>query len=95
MRRLRPSACSLPWRRCEQLPFQRKAAGILVNLEVEEVDAEYARAVAAGLKIHVSLRDEPFGQRHFITEDPNGVAFDVIKPIPLSPEFAKQFAAAP
>ena len=30
-----------------------------------------------------------------ITEDPNGVAFDVIKPIPLSPEFAKQFAAAP
>ena len=74
-------------------PFQRKAAGILVNFEVEDVDAEYARAVAAGLKIHVSLRDEPFGQRHFITEDPNGIAIDVIKPIPLSPEFARQFAA--
>ena len=73
-------------------PFRRKAAGILVNFEVEAVDAEYARAVAAGLKIHVSLRDEPFGQRHFITEDPNGVAIDVIKPIPLSPEFVRQFA---
>ena len=40
-------------------PFQRKAAGLLVNLEVEDVDAEYAKAVAAGLKIHVTLRDEP------------------------------------
>ena len=72
-------------------PFQRKAQGLLVNFEVEDVDAEYERAVAAGLKIHVTLRDEPFGQRHFITEDPNGVAIDVIKPIPLSPEYAAQF----
>ncbi len=72
-------------------PFRRKAAGILVNLEVEDVDAEYERAVAAGLKIHLALRDEPFGQRHFITEDPNGVAIDVIKPIPPSAEFAAQF----
>ncbi|TIL77909.1 MAG: glyoxalase, partial [Mesorhizobium sp.] len=38
-----------------------------------------------------SLRDEPFGQRHFITSDPNGVLIDVIKPIPLSPEFQAQF----
>ena len=43
------------------------------------------------LKIHVTLRDEPFGQRHFITEDPNGVAIDVIKPIPPTPEYAAQF----
>jgi len=72
-------------------PFQRKAQGLLVNFEVEDVDAEYERAVAAGLKIHVTLRDEPFGQRHFITEDPNGVAIDVIKPIPPAPEYAAQF----
>ena len=74
-------------------PFQRKAQGLLVNFEVEDVDAEYERAVAAGLKIHVTLRDEPFGQRHFITEDPNGVAIDVIKPIPPTPEYAAQFTA--
>ena len=36
--------------------------------------------------------DEPFGQRHFITADPNGVMIDVIKPIPPSAEFAAQYA---
>jgi uncharacterized glyoxalase superfamily protein PhnB len=73
-------------------PFRKKAAGILVNFEVDDVDAEYERARAAGLKIHLTLRDEPFGQRHFITEDPNGVAIDVIKPIPPSAEFAALYA---
>lgn len=73
--------------------FRKSAAGILINFEVEDVDTEYERAAAAGLKIHLTLRDEPFGQRHFITEDPNGVAIDVIQPIPPSPEFAKLYEA--
>ncbi len=73
-------------------PFRKKAAGMIVNFEVEDVDTLYAKAQAEGLKIHLALRDEPFGQRHFITEDPNGIAIDVIKPIPPSPEFAKQYA---
>ncbi|TJV16034.1 MAG: glyoxalase, partial [Mesorhizobium sp.] len=38
-----------------------------------------------------TLRDEAFGQRHFITKDPNGVLIDVIKPIPPSAEFLEQF----
>lgn len=38
--------------------------------------------------------DEPFGQRHFITKDPNGVLIDVIKPIRPSEEFLAQFAAS-
>lgn len=73
-------------------PFRKTAAGLLVNFEVEDVDALYAKAEAEGLKIHLTLRDEPWGQRHFITEDPNGIAIDVIKPIPPSAEFAKQYA---
>lgn len=73
-------------------PFRKKASGVLVNVEVDDVDALYAQAQAAGLKIHLQLRDEPFGQRHFITEDPNGIAIDVIKPIPPSAEFATQYA---
>lgn len=70
----------------------RPVGGLLLNFEVEDVDAEYARARAAGLPIHLALRDEDFGQRHFITADPNGVMIDVIKPIPPSPEFAAQYA---
>ena len=39
-----------------------------------------------------TLRDEPFGQRHFMTHDPNGIYIDVIKPIPPSSEFLAQFS---
>lgn len=68
------------------------AAGLLLNFEVEDVDRIYASARQAGLPILLELKDEPFGQRHFITEDPNGVMIDVIKPIPPSPEFLAQFS---
>lgn len=70
-----------------------RTSGLLINFEVRDSDAVYERIVAAGLPILCPLRDEPFGQRHFITRDPNGVLIDVIKPIPLSPEFQAQFAA--
>lgn len=69
-----------------------RASGLILNFEVEDVDAEFARVEAAGLPVLLTLRDEPFGQRHFITVDPNGVLIDVIKPIPPSPEFAAQYA---
>ena len=52
-----------------------------------------ARCVEAGLPILRSLRDEEFGQRHFITADPGGVMIDVIKPIPPSGDFAAQYQA--
>lgn len=66
-----------------------RATGLLLNFEVEDPDAEYARLKAAGLPILLALRDEAFGQRHFITADPNGVLIDVIKPIPATGEFAQ------
>jgi catechol 2,3-dioxygenase-like lactoylglutathione lyase family enzyme len=69
-----------------------RTSGILINFEVEDVDAVYARLAGAGLPILLPLRDEPFGQRHFITRDPNGVLIDVITPIPPSAEFLAQFA---
>ncbi|WP_027168211.1 VOC family protein [Mesorhizobium sp. WSM3224] len=71
-----------------------RASGLLINFEVRDPDAVYERVVAAGLPILRSLRDEPFGQRHFITKDPNGVLIDVIKPIPPSEEFLAQYAGA-
>ncbi len=65
--------------------------GLILNFEVADPDAEYAHAMAAGLPIVQTLRDEAFGQRHFITQDPNGVLIDIIKPIPPSTEFAAQY----
>ncbi|MDG4852575.1 MULTISPECIES: VOC family protein [unclassified Mesorhizobium] len=69
-----------------------RTSGLLINFEVRDPDAVYERIVAAGLPILRSLRDEPFGQRHFITKDPNGVLIDVIKPIAPSEEFLAQYA---
>ena len=69
-----------------------RVSGLILNFEVDDPDAEFERAVAAGLPILQELRDEAFGQRHFITADPNGVLIDIIKPIPPSAEFATQYA---
>ncbi|MGF1507892.1 MAG: VOC family protein [Myxococcota bacterium] len=73
-------------------PEQRTPArGVLVNLEVEDVDAEYARLTDAGAEMVLSLRDEPWGQRHFILRGPDGVLVDIIKPIPPSEQFAASY----
>jgi len=69
-----------------------RTSGLLINFEVADPDAVYKRAMAAGLPVLRSLRDEDFGQRHFITQDPNGVLIDVIKQIPPSAEFLAQYA---
>ena len=71
--------------------YRGAAGGLLINFEVEDVDAEYARVESAGLPIALTLRDEPFGQRHFMVADPNGVLVDVITPIPPSAEHAAQY----
>lgn len=70
------------------------ASGLVLNFEVEDPDALYARLLAAGLPMLVPLCDEAFGQRHFITTDPNGVLIDVIKPIPPTGEYVQQYRAS-
>lgn len=69
----------------------QQAAGMLLNFEVEDVDTVHAQLLANGLPMLLSLRNEAWGQRHFITQDPNGVMIDVIMPIPPSEEFAAQY----
>ncbi|MFE1961907.1 VOC family protein [Streptomyces sp. NPDC059479] len=72
--------------------YRRPAQGLLLNLEVDDVDAEHARLVdGAGLTPVLPLRSEDFGQRHFIVADPDGVLVDIITPIKPSPEFADAF----
>jgi uncharacterized glyoxalase superfamily protein PhnB len=71
---------------------QQTLAGLLLNFEVEDVDAEYARLIhGAGLPVLHDIRSEAWGQRHFMTMDPNGVMIDVITNIPPSGEYAEQY----
>ena len=71
---------------------RKPVQGLLLNFEIDDVDAEYARLKAAGLPILRDIKSEDFGQRHFITHDPAGVMIDVIKVIPPTAEFAAQYA---
>jgi len=65
------------------------ATGLLLNLEVDDVDAEYDRLVTKGaLQPLLDIRSEDFGQRHFIVSGPDGVLVDVITPIEMAGEFA-------
>lgn len=66
--------------------------GLILNFEVEDVDAEYERLIrGAKLPLRLEIRSEDFGQRHFITSDPNGVLIDVITVIPPTSEYAGQY----
>lgn len=67
--------------------------GMILNFEVEDVDAVDEKLRSEGVPVMRALVSEPFGQRHAIYRDPNGVLIDVIKPIPPSPEFLAQYAA--
>ncbi|MCV2888254.1 VOC family protein [Ruegeria aquimaris] len=79
----------------ETIPAQARGPvrGVILKFEVADAAAEYDRLSAAGLPMLKPLKDEAFGQRHFITTDPNGVLIDVITPIPPSAEFAAQYIA--
>ena len=48
-------------------------AGLMYNLEVDDVDEEYHRLTAAGLAISMPLDDHPWGDRGFAIQDPNGI----------------------
>jgi len=58
-------------------PFQGK--GMYLTIEVEDVDALYERVKATGTEIKVEIRDEPWGDRHFAIEDPNGIGIDLVR----------------
>ncbi len=79
----------------ETIPVEGRGCtrNLILNFEVEDVDAEFERAQRAGLTILKTLTDEAFGQRHFITCDLNGVLIDVIKPIPPEGAFVEHYAA--
>lgn len=71
-------------------PQGRKVtSGLLLSFEVADAAAEAERLAEAGVPIVQLLRDEVFGQRHFIAADPNGILLDVITPIEPDPEWLK------
>ena len=58
-------------------PFQGQ--GMYLTIEVDDVDALYQALKKKGISIKIDLRDEPWGDRHFAIEDPNGIVIDIVK----------------
>ena len=69
-------------------------AGTLITVEVDSADRVRARATAMDSPIELELRDEAWGQRHFITRDPDGLLVDVVELIPPTGEFLAQYSDA-
>jgi uncharacterized glyoxalase superfamily protein PhnB len=76
-----------------QLPQHREAYrgdSLILTFEVADAAAELERLERAGASIAVELRDEPWGQRHFMLRDPAGVWVDVVEQTEPQPGFLDQ-----
>lgn len=77
-------------------PSSIGATPVMLHLYVEDVDAAFARAVAAGAKVTRPLRDEFYGDRTGSVEDPFGHRWSLATHVRdvSEEEMQKQAAAA-
>ena len=61
-------------------PFKGK--GMYLTIEVDDVDALYESLKKKGISIKIEMRNEPWGDRHFAIQDPNGIGIDLVKYAP-------------
>ncbi len=62
-------------------------AGVMLNFEVDNVDAEHARLTSAGLNAVMPLEDHPWGDRGFSILDPIGNSIYIYSKREPSDEF--------
>ncbi|MEM9092795.1 MAG: VOC family protein [Cyanobacteria bacterium P01_F01_bin.53] len=60
--------------------YQQNPTGMYVTFVVADVDSVYQKAVDMGLPIIQEPRNEFYGQRRFLTQDPNGCLIDICSP---------------
>ena len=56
--------------------------GMYLTIEVEDVDKIYNELKKKGVEIKIDIRNEPWGDRHFAIQDPNGIGIDIVKYTP-------------
>lgn len=56
--------------------------GMYLTIEVEDVDKVYKEIKKKGISIKIDIRNEPWGDRHFAIEDPNGIGIDIVTYLP-------------
>ena len=53
--------------------------GLLVVFVVEEIDAVYERLQGEGAPVVTPIETEPWGERYFQIEDPNGIVYQFVQ----------------
>lgn len=71
--------------------YKDKPAGVSVAFVVEDCDALYRQAQVMGLTILQPPKNEIYGQRRFLTLDPDGLLIDVSSPCEPSDEFRARY----
>jgi catechol 2,3-dioxygenase-like lactoylglutathione lyase family enzyme len=71
----------LPNHPSQQPLFQKPFAGqvMYLTIEVDDVDKVYAEMKKKKIDIKIDIRNEPWGDRHFAIQDPNGIGIDIVK----------------
>ncbi len=67
------------------------SSGLMYNLSVADVDAEYRRLTAEGVSIVMPLEDRSWGDRGFAIEDPCGVILYIYSDREPSDEFKQYY----
>jgi predicted enzyme related to lactoylglutathione lyase len=57
----------------------RRADGLIVAFVVDDIDAEYARIQAEGVKVLTPIETEEWGERYFQVADANGVIIQLVQ----------------
>ena len=65
--------------------------GIMININVDDVDAEYNRLVSLGITIAMPLEDHSWGDRGFSVVDPIGNSVYVYSDREPSEEFVQYY----
>lgn len=52
--------------------------GMYLTIETDDVDKLYNELKQKGAEIRIELRNEPWGDRHFAIQDPNGIGIDIV-----------------
>lgn len=63
-----------------QQPFQNQ--GVYLTLEVDDLELIYHELKKKEVEIKIEMRQEPWGDRHFAIQDPNGIGIDIVKYLP-------------
>lgn len=55
--------------------------GYVISLEVKDASIAYKQAMESGLSIAMELKEETWGQVHFMVTDPAGIHIDIVQHI--------------